>query len=278
MSASDIAASKALPAATAGAAAETPRYDARTRALIEGPIAATLIRLAAPNIAGDAGANFGRAGRDLFRRQARHRSARRRRAGLSRRDADADDVGRRHGRRHVVGDRARARRRTPRRRQCAWRCMRSIIALVFGLTFTLALLLGGPLALCGDGRQRRFARGRGDLFERHLRRRDPGLAVQFARQCDPRHRQYAVPGAGHHRRRRRAHSAVALPDLRFGTVAETRRRRRRGRGAASIMRREASCSRPICARTQRRLACNLPASGCAGRCSPTFCASARSRR
>jgi Na+-driven multidrug efflux pump len=31
-------------------ALETPRYDPRTRALIEGPIAATLIRLAAPNV------------------------------------------------------------------------------------------------------------------------------------------------------------------------------------------------------------------------------------
>src|ERR1043166_8072002 len=32
------------------AAPEAPRYDPRTRALIEGPIAATLIRLAAPNV------------------------------------------------------------------------------------------------------------------------------------------------------------------------------------------------------------------------------------
>src|SRR5262249_29148937 len=32
------------------AAPEKPRYDPRTRALIEGPIAATLIRLAAPNV------------------------------------------------------------------------------------------------------------------------------------------------------------------------------------------------------------------------------------
>jgi Na+-driven multidrug efflux pump len=32
------------------AAPPQPRYDPRTRALIEGPIAATLIRLAAPNV------------------------------------------------------------------------------------------------------------------------------------------------------------------------------------------------------------------------------------
>src|SRR6266852_3712067 len=30
--------------------AETPRYDPRTRALIEGPIVPTLLRLAAPNV------------------------------------------------------------------------------------------------------------------------------------------------------------------------------------------------------------------------------------
>ena len=40
-----------LPADAATApAAEKPRYDPRTRALIEGPIAATLVRLAAPNM------------------------------------------------------------------------------------------------------------------------------------------------------------------------------------------------------------------------------------
>ena len=45
-SAAPIAASDApCPAGTA-----TPRYDPRTRALIEGPLALTLIRLATPNI------------------------------------------------------------------------------------------------------------------------------------------------------------------------------------------------------------------------------------
>ena len=38
------------PSATKSAASEPPRYDPRTRALIEGPIAPTLIRLAAPNV------------------------------------------------------------------------------------------------------------------------------------------------------------------------------------------------------------------------------------
>jgi putative MATE family efflux protein len=44
-------ASSEPPVAGVVAIADTPKYDARTRALIEGPITATLIRLAAPNMA-----------------------------------------------------------------------------------------------------------------------------------------------------------------------------------------------------------------------------------
>ncbi|MGC1235652.1 MAG: MATE family efflux transporter, partial [Xanthobacteraceae bacterium] len=47
MSVTSIAEAKS-PAQAADA--PPPRYDPRTRALIEGPIAATLIRLAAPNV------------------------------------------------------------------------------------------------------------------------------------------------------------------------------------------------------------------------------------
>ena len=43
----------------------------------------------------------------------------------------------------------------------AWRCMRWSSRSSSASTFTVALLLGGPMALCGDGRQRRVAR-RGD--------------------------------------------------------------------------------------------------------------------
>src|SRR3984885_1785217 len=50
MSASSIATPEALAAAPAAKPVDAPRYDPRTRALIEGPIATTLIRLAAPNI------------------------------------------------------------------------------------------------------------------------------------------------------------------------------------------------------------------------------------
>jgi putative MATE family efflux protein len=49
MSATDVTLSEQAIAPRA-AAAEKPRYDPRTRALIEGPIAATLVRLAAPNV------------------------------------------------------------------------------------------------------------------------------------------------------------------------------------------------------------------------------------
>src|SRR5580698_9785975 len=38
------------PAAVVAAISEKTKYDPRTRALIEGPIAATLVRLAAPNM------------------------------------------------------------------------------------------------------------------------------------------------------------------------------------------------------------------------------------
>ena len=44
-------ASSEPPVAAPSAIADTPKYDPRTRALIEGPITATLIRLAAPNMA-----------------------------------------------------------------------------------------------------------------------------------------------------------------------------------------------------------------------------------
>ena len=50
MSSQSIAAAEALPAIPAVTSPDKVRYDPRTRALIEGPIAATLLRLAAPNI------------------------------------------------------------------------------------------------------------------------------------------------------------------------------------------------------------------------------------
>ena len=86
-----------------------------------------------------------------------------------------------------------------------------------------------PLALRSHGWQRSFAASGADVLRRGFCRRVIGLAVQLARQRDPRHRQYGGAGARHLCRRRRSHSPVAVPDLRTWTVAETRRRRRRGR-------------------------------------------------
>src|ERR1700728_1469276 len=50
MSSVDIASSAPQLTATVAAIPDKAKYDPRTRALIEGPIAATLIRLAAPNV------------------------------------------------------------------------------------------------------------------------------------------------------------------------------------------------------------------------------------
>jgi Na+-driven multidrug efflux pump len=50
MRALDLETSQSKAALEAKFAAPQPRYDPRTRALIEGPIVPTLIRLAAPNV------------------------------------------------------------------------------------------------------------------------------------------------------------------------------------------------------------------------------------
>jgi putative MATE family efflux protein len=50
MASASLTAGELQPDAAAAAPPEKPRYDPRTRALIEGPIAATLFRLAAPNM------------------------------------------------------------------------------------------------------------------------------------------------------------------------------------------------------------------------------------
>ena len=83
------------------AAARADRADAAAAGLAEHP--------------GDAGAGLDRADRDLVGVASRHRRAGRHGAGVPRLHDDADALGRRHGRRHLLGDRPRARRRTPRR-------------------------------------------------------------------------------------------------------------------------------------------------------------------
>src|SRR5437868_1886952 len=90
----------AASGAPAGTARGTDRFDLAAACVAER--------------AGDAGAGRDRPDRDVVDRAARHRRARRHGARLSRRHADADDIRRRDGRRHLVRGRARSRRRTAR--------------------------------------------------------------------------------------------------------------------------------------------------------------------
>jgi putative MATE family efflux protein len=143
MSASSVATSETLPGSAAAQPADAPRFDPRTRALIEGPIAATLIRLAAPNIAvmlaqtsvGLIETYFvGKLGTDPLAGVAlafpvvmlmQMMSAGAMGGGMSSAIARALGGGRR--------DDANA---------LALHAL--VIALIFGLTFTVALLFGGP--------------------------------------------------------------------------------------------------------------------------------------
>src|SRR5580658_1999159 len=110
MSLQVLAVSEPLPAMATVSPADKVRYDPRTRALIEGPIASTLIRLSVPNMivmltqmmsAGAMGGGMS--------------SAIARALGAGRRD-DANALAL-----HAV-----------------------VIALVFGVAFTIAPLAGGP--------------------------------------------------------------------------------------------------------------------------------------
>ena len=90
-------------------------------ALIDGPILRTLLRLAWPNVVALSRRHLRGDRGDLLYRPARRRAAGRDGAGVSLRDPDHDDVGRRDGRRRGVRDRARARRRRSRARLDACR-------------------------------------------------------------------------------------------------------------------------------------------------------------
>src|SRR5947209_17514945 len=97
-----------------------PRFDPRTRRLLEAPIAGTLVRLATPNVL----VMFVQASVGLIETYFVARLGTDALSGvalvfLSRADADADDVGRRDGRRDLVRHRARPRCRAPDRRRRA---------------------------------------------------------------------------------------------------------------------------------------------------------------
>ena len=84
------------------------------------------------------------------------------------------------------------------RREAADALVWHAVAIAVGLG--IAHHAGGiprrPRALRRDGRQRRLARCRARLLEHGVRRRDPDLAVQLARQRHPRHRQHVAAGGG----------------------------------------------------------------------------------
>ncbi len=68
-----------------------------------------------------------------------------------------------------------------------------VIGAIFAVFFCVAVIAGGPWLYARARRQRRGARRRADLLEHRVRRRDPDLDVQRAREHPARHRQHGVP-------------------------------------------------------------------------------------
>src|SRR4051794_22735861 len=84
-----------------------------------------------------------------------------------------------------------------------------------------------PLAVPGARRRGRLARSGARLLQYRLCRHAFDLANERAGERDPGHRQYAGAGARGQRRCHAARAAVAVPDLRPGTVSGARDRRGR---------------------------------------------------
>ena len=202
------------------------------------------------------GAGCGRPGRDLFHRQAGNGFPGGRCTRFPGRDADADDVGRRHGRRHLVRHRTRARRFPPRRRQCIGIARRHYRPRVRAHLHARRPWRW-PLALWCDGRRGSIHGRRFDLLQLGFRRRSADMALQLAGGRDPRHGQHG--GAGHRDLGRHSDpdSAIARADLRLGAIPGVRDRRRRHRIACLLRRGDhraygriygpakASCTRPF---------------------------------
>ena len=143
----------------------------------------------------------------------------------------------------------------------------------------VALLGGGRWMYSDDGRERRRARRGAHLLERDLLRRHPAVALQFARERDPRHRQHG--GAGDRDRASAQRCSIPLsPCLIFGWGPFPRWASRAARSRCSLyyalgQRRVRAI--PVVG-PQRRAAFAARPRACAGRSSATSCASARSRR
>jgi len=92
--------------------------------------------------------------------------------------------------------------------------------------------------------------------------------LQFACQCGPRHRQHGGACHGNLRRRRRADSVVALPDLGLGTVSGTRRCGRRSCGRVVLFRRKPHTGRVFALITVQTNLTIAIATGLVGRFGP----------
>jgi hypothetical protein len=204
--------------------------------------------------------------RGLLPGLARPRRARRRVPRLSADHADADHVGRRDGRRRQLGGGARAGRRPPPRRQRAG-APRAGDRGSHGGRLHRRARPRRSRALPVHGRSRRGTDGRARLLRYRVRGGDRRLAVQHAGERDPRDGQHA-PSRGC-RRWRRGHDSEPLAgaDLRVGTGAVIRHRRRRG-GLRDLLRRgQPRPARLPAVRSEPRPALALEPSAPGGACS-----------
>ena len=194
--------SRAARRCRAGRRAAQPAMNPRTRALLQGPIVPTLLRMAWPNVlvmVAQAATGLietywvGKLGTDALAGMAlvfpgvmlmQMFSAGAMGGGISSAIARALGAGKRDEADALV-------------------LHALVINLALGAAFTVALLLFGPAALPRDGRRGRLARSGADLFQHRVRRHRAAVGDERARERDPRHRQHAGPGAGDLRRRGR---------------------------------------------------------------------------
>ena len=207
--------------------------------------------------------------RDDLYRHSRHRAARRDRADVSADHPDDDDVRRRHGRRHGVGDCARARRRRQAARSDAGDpCLRDRHRHRRDVQRPAADLRRATPDM--DGRPRRRAhRSAGVLADLFFRRR-ADLADEHAGGDPARHRQHGA-AVGHH-----VHvggvpdRAWRHPQPRPVRRAAARHSRHRHRPAQRCRHRRAGDGLVRAERPHRHLAARAAASIFTARCSPKF--------
>ena len=167
--------------------------------------------------------------------------------GVSRPHADADDVGRCDGRRHLAAL-ARALGAGRGKDADALALHALVIGAAFGLVFTIAILTGGPSLYGAMG-------GSGGSLDAALTYSNvifsgcyPARIFNSLAKRDTRNRQHGGPGRCHVCRRRSSDSLSPALHLRLGAFPSTRHHRRRGGGARLLRARLHSRSRLICGR------------------------------